>query len=377
MKFVIFSDKSYNYKRPISDGLKNVLCKMGHEVEIYYDGLYWLEDLNLFKVLIEDIYRFFNNLKYKNRHIFQYRFWNLLTFYNKKRQEELKKCDCIIIVSNCPSIFHYNERINYIREKYKKPIVNYDFHFLPNQGWWKYLLKDNTHVGLEKFDWYLPIGLITEFPIPNGFPQIYNCIGMDVTHEDLFPQQKDFVVLLDFPREGHEQTRQKEKAALDEIGVKYIELNGRYTTKEIREIYRKCSAYVISFRESFGLPIVELQLCGAYVLTPHKEWVPAHYRNKSPYERGAGELGSNFFEYKTIDDFKNCVLKLKNEINPNENISKFRNEYPNYYNINKKELNTFISKINTKEITYKTHENFAVFNSLISIEDDYRISDID
>ena len=52
MKLVILSDKSYNYIRPIADGLEHTLVEMGHEVVNYHDGVYWLDRLNLIKVFL-------------------------------------------------------------------------------------------------------------------------------------------------------------------------------------------------------------------------------------------------------------------------------------------------------------------------------------
>ena len=376
MKFVIFADKSYNYVKPLATGLHKTLLNMGHESVIWYDGLYWLQKLNLVKVFFADIYRLFLNLKCGNRKKYIYRFFNLLFFYNKRRREILNKCDCIILVQNCPLAFMPIKRLNYLREKYKKPIVNYDFHYLPNQGWWSRIKKIEGHRGLEQFDWYLPVGLTTEFAIPREIPQIYNCIGMDVNFKNLYPEQGEFCVLLDFARPGHEVQRCREKQMLDEIGIKYIELNGRYTTDEIRAIYRKSSVYIVSCRESFGLPIVELQLCGAKVLVPHKEWVPAHYLEKSINEARVGDLGKNFIVYQNDEDFKKILLKEKEEINYSINIENFRKEYPLYDHIDRTELQNFICRLKNGAITYNTHLLFSEYNQYMSLSDDYEKSDI-
>lgn len=376
MKFIIFADKSYNYIKPLSTGLHRTLQNMGHESEIWYDGLYWLFDLNIVKVFFGDIYRLYLNVKEGKKDRYIYRFLNLLTFYNKKRRKSLKECDCIIVVQNCPSAFYPIKRLDYLRAKYKKPIVNYDFHYLPNQGWWSRIMKVEGHRGLEQYDWYLPVELITEFAVPREIPQIYNCVGMDVNDHNLYPEQSEFMVLLDFPRPGHEEQRNREKRLLEEIGIKYIELNGRYTTDEIRAIYRRTSVYIISSRESFGLPIVELQLCGAKVMVPHKEWVPAHYLGKSIYEAGQGFLGKNFIVYINDEEFKNLLLKEKKDINYSLNIENFSNEYPLYNHIDKNELENFIHKLRNGDITYNTHSLFSEYNQFMSSSDDYEKSDI-
>lgn len=376
MKFVIFADKSYNFIKPLATGLHRTIQEMGHESEIWYDGLYWLFDLNLIKVFFGDLYRIYLNAKEGKKDRYIYRFFNLLTFYNKKRHKSLMECDCIIVVQNCPSAFSLIKRLDFIREKYKKPIVNYDFHYMPNQGWWSRIIKVENHRGLEQYDWYLPVELITEFAIPREIPKIYHNIGMDINDNNLYPEQNEFIVLLDFPRAGHEEQRRREKQLLNEIGVKYIELNGRYTTDEIRTIYRKISLYLVSTRESFGLPIVELQLCGAKVMVPHKEWVPAHFLGKSPYEYGQGYLGKNFITYTSDEEFKLLLLKEKENINYAQNLLNFREEYPNYDRVNRNEFESFIQKLLNQEITYKTHLEFSKFNDYISLTDDYELSDI-
>lgn len=376
MKIIIFADKSYNYVKPLATGLHRTLQSMGHDSEIWYDGLYWLFDLNLVKVLLGDIYRLYLNAKAGKKDRYIYRFLNLLTFYNKKRRRSLKECDCIIVVQNCPGAFYPIKRLDYLRDKFKKPIVNYDFHYLPNQGWWSRIIKVEGHRGLEQYDWYLPVELITEFAVPREIPQIYNCVGMDVNDHNLYPEQSDFLVLLDFPRPGHEEQRNREKRLLEEIGIKYIELNGRYTTNEIRAIYRKISIYLVSTRESFGLPIVELQLCGAKILIPRKEWVPAHYLGKSPFVVGGGLLGRNFITYSSDEEFKEFVLKERNLINYQQNLRNFREEYPHYDTINQGELSKFIDKLARKEITYNTHLKFAEYNQYISLKDNYEAFDV-
>lgn len=376
MKFIIFADKSYTYIKPLSTGLHRTLQNMGHESEIWYDGLYWLFDLNLVKVLFGDIYRLYLNAKEGKKDRYIYRFFNLLRFYNKRRKRLLKECDCIIVVQNCPSAFYPIKRLDYLRDKYQKPIVNYDFHYLPNQGWWSRIVKVEGHRGLEQYDWYLPVDLITEFAVPREIPRIYNCIGMNVNDNNLFPEQTEFIVLLDFPRPGHEEQRNREKRLLMEIGVKYIELNGRYTTDEIRTIYRRTSIYLVSTRESFGLPIVELQLCGAKVMAPYEEWVPAHYLDKSPYTSGKGKLGSNFIIYNNDKDFISLVLREKEYINYKQNLINFREEYPYYNQINREELKLFVGKLSNKEITANTHREFVKYNQFISLSDNYQTSDL-
>lgn len=373
MKFVIFADKSYSYVRPISDGLHNTLHTEGHESVVLYNGIYWLNRMNLIKVLLMDIYRAFMNLFSWNRKKYIYRLFGLLTFNSNKTKRLLRDCDCIIVVNNCPSVFYSNtlNRLEALRSKYNKPIVNYDFHYLPNQGWYKRITQDSNHFGLERFDWYLPVGLVTEFAIPKQIPKIYSCIGMDIKKENLFPEQKEFKALVDFERRGYEQYRSLVINTLEKLDIPYIELKGRYTTEEIRAIYRQCSIYFVCSRESFGLPIAELQLCGCCILTPYKEWCPAHFIDKSPFESGTGELGSNFYFYDNNEEIlRNQLLNIKATFDANQIMARFKKEYPDYYKINLDELRMFINKLKIGDINADSHQEYKEYNKLISIEDD-------
>ena len=375
MKFVILADRSYNFKKPLADGLKKTLVENGHDCVVFYEALYWIYDLNLLRLFLTDIYHLFFNILNRKRDLFQYRFFEVLTFLSKKNRKIMQECDCMICVENCPSSFIKRPRLDFLRDTFKKPIVSYDFHFLPNQGWWKYM-RNGNHVGLEQFDWYLPVGLITEFAIPSGMPQIYDCIGLDLRCQDLYPEQDEFIVLLDFPRQGHELSRAKEKDTLEKAGIKYIELHGRYTTTEIRAIYRKVSAYFVSTRESFGLPIIELQLCGAKIFIPHKEWAPAHYLDKSPFESGVGNLGQNFVVYNNPDDLVYKLIELRDSFNPQLNINAFMTEYPDYYRINTSNLQKFVERLSNNTINYLSHISYAGYDELISTLHAYQLSNM-
>lgn len=374
MKFVIFADKSYNYIKPVAIGLEKMLNEAGHETFLYNDGLFWLQKINPLKLLITDIYKLIQNIRHNNKNLFIYRFWNVITFYNKKRRKEISNCDCIIIVYNCPSVFYKTniKRTEWLRKKFNKPIVNYDLHYLPNQGWYKRIKESNpTNFGLERFDWYLTGSVVTEFALPKDIPQIYSLIGFDLRFNNLYPEQKDFIALLDFPRNGYEKERELQIKALKETNTQFIELKGRYTTEEIRSIYRKTSLYFISFRESFGLPIIELQLCGSLIFTPYKEWLPAHFLNKNIYDKGNGNLGSNFVIYnQDINILKNNIYAAKSQFNANANILNFKHEYPFYYSGNINELKRFCNKISNGEINSSNHRRFEQYNQFISLTDD-------
>ena len=372
MKFVIFADKAYNYIRPVADGLMKMLEASGQECHIYYHGDYWLQGIPPFKILLGDIYRFFLNLKTGRFDLYIYRFWPVFTFMNRKRRMQLQECDCIIVVQNCPSAFYNSfKRVESLR-KYNKPVVNYDLHYLPNQGWYKKIKEqDPNNWGLERYDWYLPASIVTEYALPTAIPKIYSTIGFDIRKNSLFPEQKEFTALIDFARPGYEKERAIQIQALKETNTPYIELKGRYTTDDIRKIYRQANIYFFSCRESFGLPIIELQLCGCCIFTAFTKWAPAHFLNKNIYDAGNGTLGSNFHVYNNdLNLLKEQIQKLKKEYKAETVIENFKKEYPFYYSCNEAELSDFLQKLENKEIHAHSHLAYKEYNKHINIEDD-------
>jgi hypothetical protein len=55
--------------------------------------------------------------------------------------------------------------------------------------------------------------------------------------------------------------------------------------------------YFVAMRESFGLPICELQACGSLVFTPYSNWCPSHWKKNDLSEPGEGRLSPNFVVY--------------------------------------------------------------------------------
>lgn len=371
MKFIIFADKNYNYRKPMADGLYKHLISLGHDVEILYDGNYWLSKIPLWKVLITDIFKALMNIKSKKR-LYFLRFWSMVNF-NRNHKNKILDADCLIVVDNCPNVYYKNclSRLEILRKEYKGPIVNYDLHYLPNQGWYVMIKeKDSDNFGLERFDWYLPASLVTEYAIPREIPQIYNCIGFDLHSDDLKPEQDEFLAVLDFEHAGYEKERSIQIKALELTNTKYICLKGRYTRDEIRALYRKCSIFFTSVRESFSLPVIEVQLCGGIIATPYAKWLPAHFLNKSIYEKGVGTLGRNFIVYENnLETLIQSIKKCKEEFNAINNINNFRNDYPSYYSINDKSLNDFCNSVNNGFISKQKHNEFSELNKYINLND--------
>jgi len=92
--------------------------------------------------------------------------------------------------------------------------------------------------GLERYDWYLSISVVSEHGLPKG-KQRLSVIGVDLDDGSLRAgEQNGFVALLDFQRGDHLDERRMQIQALTEANVKWIELRGEYSTSKIRAIYR-------------------------------------------------------------------------------------------------------------------------------------------
>lgn len=370
MKFVIFTDNNYNYRKPMADGLCSQLRRMGHNVILYDAGNYWLSKTSILRTIVSDIYKYLTNLK-EGRKLFVPKLKDIC-FFNLRHKKEIMESDCIIVVDNCPNVYYKDNvsRIEEIREYYDGPIVNYDLHYMPSQGWYGMIKQKNiNNFGLERFDWYLPASVVTEFAVPKSLPHIYNCIGFDLRSEDLYPEQAEFLAVLDFAREGKEEERSIQIAALKATQTKYICLNGKYTRKEIRSIYRRCNLYFTSTRESFSLPVLEVQLCGGMIATPYAKWLPAHFVDKDIYSIGEGNLGSNFIVYDNCQSkLEKQIIQLKQSFNAQRNVENFKTEYPSYFEINKDELADFCLKVQNKQIHGELHKGYINLNKLLNKE---------
>src|SRR4029079_11049779 len=148
------------------------------------------------------------------------------------------------------------------------PIVNYDLHYLPTlYSWSKMILLDEKtklaqenldffrkgKFGLERFDWYLMVSVGSYVLLPPG-PHPYSLIGMNLDDGSLYPEQNgEFMALLDFDvSEFHyPEARRLQLDAVKQSGVKYEKLEGRYPRSEIRAIYRRAGAFLMSRSEAF------------------------------------------------------------------------------------------------------------------------------
>jgi hypothetical protein len=306
MKVAIIADDRPSFIRPTAEGLARMLKACGADAVLHYDGLAHLA----LRTSVDS-------------HSIRSVAGSTLRLIPSRRAfgefaERVGDVDLIVVVLNVPASFAKGPYpgIEALRKRWPNvPIVNYDVHFLPTMdSWARFLLRGEMNAlteessrifergcfGLERYDWYLMASVERELRLPVE-PLPYSHIGLDLDDGSLYPDQKGkFLVLVDFIRQGAENLayRKVQLEALELAGVDYLVLEGRYTREEIRAIYRRTSMYFLAFCESFGLPICELQACGARVYMPDPYWASSHWLSDDQYGPRQPKYSSNFVVYE-------------------------------------------------------------------------------
>jgi hypothetical protein len=290
--------------------------------------------------------------------------------------DRLRGTDVIVIVSAPPGAFSPSlyPNIEVLRKLLPDtPIVNYDLHYLPMlYSWAKLILRDEEtklapeHLaffrkgkfGLERYDWYLMVSVGSHTVLPPG-EHPYSLIGMNLDDGSLYPGQNgEFSALLDFDvSEFHyPELRKIQLEGVKRSGVKYERLEGRYPRAEIRAIYRRSGAFLMSRSEAFGLPISEVQACGSRVFLPDPHWAAAHWLGDNFYVKREPSLTSNFVVYE--NDPESLALELRaaaESFDPARIRETFIREQPQLYHGDLEELRRFLFRVESGEIHSQLH----------------------
>ena len=243
-----------------------------------------------------------------------------------------------------------------LRRELSIPIINYDLHFWATLGgmWYQRLISEPNYggfAGFDRFDYYIAVSNISEFPMQKNVNWPLTVVGGDFRSPELYPEQNDFRALIDFQRNDHLAERDIQIQTLERLNIPYTVLSGTYSHSELYAIFRKHSVYFLAHRESFGLPIVELQHCGCYIFTPYKTWAPSHYIEKTSCEAGEGKLNRNFIVYHNDPNILNQKLNsIRNNYDPNDVISEFSAKQPTFFRGDVAALESVIAKIVSGEI---------------------------
>jgi hypothetical protein len=347
MKLAILANAKNSFPKTMAEGLARMLARIGVESDVLYEGLGTIENKSY---LIER-----GTVVSKLRHAG-------VTWRLKKMARQLKEYDSIIIVGHNPAAFmRYFWNDDQLRALLPDtPIVLYDLVYLGTRTEWIRWLREGNpalgiptggHFGLERYDWYLSVSIVSEEAFAREKEPV-SVIGIDLDDGSLYAgEQKEFIALLDFERDAHASERRKQMAALSEAKVNWIELSGTYSISKIRAIYRQCSAYIIAHRESFGLPICELQACGSVVISPYADWCPSHWMKEDMAIAGPGRLSDNFFIYENDHDVLVSQLRrLSRAYDPFRVRDAFLRLQPLFYRGDLDQLKTFIDLLSTGKI---------------------------
>lgn len=367
MKIAILSCQGNSFQPIMAEGLQRMLDSVDVEAKIFTRGL----------SLITNFAN--HNSKISKSSLKNFLFHKI---YAILLIEKLKKFDALIIISPVPTAF-LNNFINdeVIRNLLKDiPIILYSNYYLYTVGggiWLKSLKQGNAkrgilgsnHYGLERYDYYLSTSIITEKPLTTeNHP--YARIGINLDDRTLFPDQKEFIALIDFERERYTEERKIQIEVLEETNTQYIILNGSYSRQEIREIYRKCSLYFLAHRESFGLPICELQACGSYVFSPYHNWCPGHWLKEDITQQDQGKFSPNFIVY---DNNKEKLIQKINEIKSNLNPTQVREQFlkyhPHFFYGDIEEIKKFVKLLKEGKINSQSHLQYNELNDLKTFYD--------
>lgn len=355
MRVAILSNQANSFVKPMAEGLHRMFSRIGVQSRIFTLGLRMMEQ------------RVWRPGWRRRTRLFAMKtlLWPYLA--------SLAPYDVIVVVLNLPNAFlRGNGNIEVLRRLFpRKVIVNYDLHYLATRppNWLEWLrhggadefgIPAGGHFGLERYDWYLLGSVVSEQELPPG-EQPYSLIGVDLADGTLYPEKdRDFLVLVDFERPKHMPERAVQIQALEAAGTPYRVLNGRFSIADIRAIYRRTSAYLVAHRESFGLPIAEIQACGGKIITPYASWCPSHWLKDDLRQAGEGEHSPNFFVYDNDSDkLVEALRRLRAEDDPQRNLEIFKKYHPQLLHGDTEQLRAFVDRVERGEITSRSHSGYA------------------
>ncbi|HUQ19564.1 MAG TPA: hypothetical protein VM099_08115 [Gemmatimonadaceae bacterium] len=365
MRIAVLANDKNSFVKPLAEGFARMAKSLGARPEIFYDGLAMLSlplgmSWSSPRAVAGQALRMRRHKKTFNEFV-----------------ERIRNFDLIVVVAHVPSSLTKGsyQNIEALRGLLPDcPIVNYDLVYLPTVAKWSgaMLRGENTGLseaeqqtmrpgtfGMDRYDWYLVVSPLSEIPMPES-PQPCSVIGVNLDDGVLYPDQgEEFRVLVDFEqtRSDYLSFRKIQLEAVERSGVAYEILNKPMTRDEIRGIYRKTGVFLMAHRESFGLPICELQACGSLILTPRAEWAGAHWMKNDLRVAGAGRHSSNFVVYE--NDAEALARKLqeaRSRFNPQRVREEFLKQQPQLYYGDNKALGEFFSMIDEGRIDSRAHQ---------------------
>ncbi len=354
MRLAILANDKNSFVRPLAEGLARMATRCGATAEIHYDGLAMLSlPVNMTWRSLRSAASTALRLLRNRRRLSEF-------------VERLRDVDAIVVVAHVPLSLTRDslKNVELLREMLPGcPIVNYDLVYLPTvEKWGAAMLRGEPtglteaalevlgagSFGMERYDWYLVASATSEIPLPPGH-QPYSPIGIDIEDGTLYPDQGgELRVLVDFEqrRKNDRDYRNLQLAAIEMSGIPFRVLEGQFGRDEIRAIYRKTGIFMMAHRESFGLPICELQACGSLIFTPRPEWAGAHWIKPDVRLAGPGFHSGNFVVYEnTVEALVTELHAARALFNPAGVVKTFARSHPQLLGGNAHALADFLGMV--------------------------------
>ena len=117
---------------------------------------------------------------------------------------------------------------------------------------------------------------------------------------------------------------------------------------------------MMAHRESFGLPICELQACGSLIFTPRAEWAGAHWIKADLRVGGAGVHSENFIVYDNdVDSLVTRLQAARKNFNPISVRESFLAAQPHLYRGDRSAFTDFLRMVDDRTIHSRRHEQHA------------------
>jgi hypothetical protein len=367
MRAAILTNRADSFYKPLAESLSRMFAHVGVESLVLYDGLASLPKLPTPDNRL--------TLGWKERLRRAARSWDSSQSY-RRLLDQLRTVDLAVIVGHVPEAYlessFDDKRLR--RDAPHLPIVLYDLVYLPTRGLWpKSILEcsptfgipKGRHWGLDRYDYHLCVTEMSEWEVASC-AKAFSRIGINLVDPSLVVEPKaELVALIDFESPDYLYERAIQVQACKEAGIPFKVLHGHYRFDAIRAIYRSASFYFVAHRESFGLPILEVQACGALVLTPYRDWCPSHYLAR-PEKQDSGPLPSNFIVYNNDrQQLVNELHRLKRAFDPRAVLESLQREQPHFCYGDTEELARFVDLVRTGKINPHSHKEYPNLSELV------------
>jgi hypothetical protein len=324
-KIAILTTNDNKSPRVLAHSFQNTCKEIGIETDVFTQGSSLLS--RLFGIFENTYYS--KNLSFKIRQKLVYAFRDFLFI------QKLKKYDLIVLSECIPNAYlkgFYD--IEKLKKKTRKPIALYEVYYLGNSITHTNFLKNNNHHNLFRYDWNFSISTIAEIRNKPSFHLKWSTIGMNLHSDQLKPfKKKELIAIVDFEQEGYSEERLLQLSVLSKFtSIRVISLEKKYTTEEIRELYKSASLFFVQFPEAFGVSIAECLAFGCMIVLKQMDWAMS-WRLLDAADKEY--LPDCFYVYENMDKLETFLSKFVQKFSScdtsQEVFDIFLKEYPTFY----------------------------------------------